>query len=146
LTEATKSMKPFEGRYQTATQVKGLSPVNFDSKEADSLHILEGGKKGFDMVRIHSLFRGLRPWYDIEWRFQELGRPAWFSCKGIFADNPKRRGRGNDRAGVGLIHSRGVAGVMPCERRTHSKGSAVLCRGKEKHGLYKETGDPCKQN
>ncbi len=62
LMEATKSVKPLEGKYQTATQGKGLSPVKFNVKEADSFHVLEGRKKGFDMVRSHSLFRGLRPW------------------------------------------------------------------------------------
>jgi hypothetical protein len=139
-------MKPPEGRYQTATQVKGLSPVNSNVKEADSVHLLEGSKKSFNMVRNNSLFRGLRPWYDIEWKLQELGRPERFSGNRIFADNSKRKGSGNDCLGVGLIHSRGVAGVMPCERKTHPKGSAVICRGDGKHGLYKETEEPCRQN
>ncbi len=71
-------MKPLEGRCQTATQVKGLSPVNYDVIEADSVHLLEGSKKSFDMVRNYSLFRGLRPWYDIEWKLQELGRSEGF--------------------------------------------------------------------
>jgi hypothetical protein len=132
-------MKPLEGKYQTATQVKGLSLVILDIKEADSVHILEGSKKSFDMVRSYSLFRGLRPWYDIGRRLQELGRPEGLSGNRIFADNSKRRGSGNGRSGVGLTHSRGVAGVMPCESEAHSKESAVVCRGKGRHGLYKET-------
>ena len=132
-------MKPLKGRYQTATQVKVLSPVIINIKEADSVHLLEGNKKGFDMVRNSSLFRGLRPWYDIERKLQELGRPEWFSENRIFTDNPKRRGSGNDRWGVGLTHIRGVAGVMSCESEAHSKGSAVICRGEVKLGLYKET-------
>ncbi len=68
------------------------------------------------MVRGYSLFRGLRPWYDIEWKSEELGRPRWFSDSGISADNSKRRGSGEDRLGVGLTHSRGVAEVMFRER------------------------------
>jgi hypothetical protein len=139
-------MKPLEGRCQTATQVKGLSPVNFNVKEADSVHLLEGSKKSFDMVRNYSLFRGLRPWYDIEWKLQELGRSEWLSACRIFADNPKRREGGDGYSEVGLTHIRGVAGVMSCESEAHSKGSAVMCRGKEKRGLYKETKEPCRQN
>ena len=139
-------MKPLEGRCQTATQVKGLSPVNFNVKEADSVHLLEGSKKSFDMVRNYSLFRGLRPWYDIEWKLQELGRSEWLSACRIFADNPKKKKDGDSYPEVGLTHSRGVTGVMSCESEAHSKGSAVMCRGKEKRGLYKETKEPCRQN
>jgi len=36
-------------------------------------------------------------------------------------------------SGVGLIHSRGVTGVMPSESERHSKGLAVLRKGKGKH-------------
>lgn len=123
-----------------------MSPVKPKIKEADSFYTLEGSKKGFEMVRNSSLFRGLRPWYGIERRLQELGRPERFSGNRIFTDNPKRRGSGNDRPGVGLIHSRGVAGVMSCESGAHSKGSAVVCRGEGKLGLYKEIEEPCRQN
>ena len=146
LIEVTESMKPLEGRYQTATQVKGLSPEMSNIKEADGVHFLEGSKKGFGKVRSHSLFRGLRPWYDIEWRLQELGRPERFSYRRIFADNLEKRGSGNDRSGVGLTHSRGVAEVMLCESKAHSKGSAVLCRGIGRRGLYQETDNPCRRN
>ena len=132
-------MKPLKGSCQTATQVKGLSPVINNIKEADSFHLLEGSKKSFDTVRNYSLFRGLRPWYDNERRLQELGRPERFSGSRIFADNSKRRGSGNGRPGVGLTHSRGVTGAMPCESEAHSKGSAVICRGEGKRGRYKET-------
>ena len=31
-------MKPERGRYQAATQVKGLNPENFNISEADTLH------------------------------------------------------------------------------------------------------------
>lgn len=132
-------MKPLEGRCQTATQVKGLSPVKYDVMEADSVHLLEGSRNCFDMVRSSFLYRGLRPWYDIEWKLQELGRSGWLSDIRISADNSKRRGGGDGHPEVGLIHSRGVTGVMPCESEAHSKGSAVICRGKGKRGLYKET-------
>ena len=71
-------MKPPEGSSQTATQVKVLSPVNFNVIEADSFHLLEGNKSGFTMVRKRFLYRGLSPWYDYEWNVQELGRPERF--------------------------------------------------------------------
>ena len=59
-------MKPQERRFQTATQVKVLSPVNSLIREADSVHLLEGNKSEFEMARIRSLFRGLSPRYEIK--------------------------------------------------------------------------------
>ncbi len=48
---------------------------------------------------------------------------------------------------VGLTRSKGVAGVMPCEEETfHSKGLALICRGKVKHSPYAETEKLWKQN
>jgi hypothetical protein len=61
----TRSVKPQEGRFQTATQVKVLSPVITNVKEADSLHMLEGCKSGIDIARVHFLFRGRSPRYEI---------------------------------------------------------------------------------
>jgi hypothetical protein len=141
-------MKPLDGKYQTATQVKGLSPEIINIKEADSVHVLEGGKKDFAMVRSHSLFRGLRPWYVIEWILQELGRPILFLSNQISGNDLKRKESGDDSMGVGLTHSRGVTGVMPCEfqNKKHSKGSAVICKGKGKHGKHKEAVKPCRRN
>ena len=75
-------MKPTGGRYQTATQVKGLSPVITNVKEVDSIHELEDNMIYLAMVRDRLLFRGLRPWYDIGWNLQELGRPNLFLCEG----------------------------------------------------------------
>ena len=125
--EVTKQVKPTGGRYQTATQVKGLSPVITNVKEVDSIHELEDNMIYLVMVRVRLLFRGLSPWYDIAWNLQELGRPNLFLLGRIFANNPKRRGCGEDSLGVGLTHIRGVAGVMPCEfKRGHSKGLALL--------------------
>jgi hypothetical protein len=125
--EVTKQVKPTCGRYQTATQVKGLSPVITNVKEVDSIHELEDNMIYLAMVRDRLLFRGLRPWYDIGWNLQELGRPNLILLSRIFANNPKRRGCGEDRLGVGLTHIRGVAGVMLCEFiKGHSKGLALL--------------------
>ena len=135
-------MKPLDGRYQTATQVKGLSLEKLDVKEVDSVHVLEDSKRSFVTVRSFSLFRGLRPWYDIAWNLQELGRPIKFSGSGIFVNNPERRGHEEDFVGVGLTHIRGVAEVMLCEctgkmrgilKTTHPKGSAVICKGERRH-------------
>jgi hypothetical protein len=125
-------VKPTGRRYQTATRVKVLSPVIFNVKEVDSFHLLEDSMICLDKVRDRLLFRGLRPWYEIAWKLQELGR----SCKLCNlvkrgtppeADNTHsvagekvgwhdRRGRkSNGLQEVGLTHSRGVTGVMPCE-------------------------------
>jgi hypothetical protein len=44
---------------------EGIEPRNFLIKEADSFHILEGSKSESVMARIHFLFRGLSPRYEI---------------------------------------------------------------------------------
>jgi hypothetical protein len=67
-------MKPSDGRYQTATQVKVLSPVIINVREVDSFHLLEDRMRYTVMERYITLFRGLSPWYDIERKLQELGR------------------------------------------------------------------------
>lgn len=133
-------MKPSDGRYQAATQVKELSHEITNIEEVDSFHVLEDRMRHCEKASDALLLRGLRPWHGIEWKLQELGRPGLFSEKRIFADNLKKKGSKDDDSGVGLTHSRGVAGVMPCEKGVHSKGSAVICRGEGKHGLNKETG------
>lgn len=47
--------------------MKVLSPANFNVKEADSVHKLEGSKSEFDvMARMSFLFRGLSPRYEIK--------------------------------------------------------------------------------
>ena len=67
-------MKPTGRRYQTATKVKVLSPVISNIKEVDSFHLLEDSMIYLVKVRDKLLFRGLRPWYDIARKLQELGR------------------------------------------------------------------------
>lgn len=148
LGEVTNLMKSLAGRYQTATQVKGLSHETHDVKEVDSFHLLEDSKNSFAMVRSYSLFRGLRPWYDIEWNLQELGRSKRFPQERIFADNLKKRGSEDDRLEVGLTHSRGVVGVMSYESGSegYSKGLALVCKGKEKHTQDTEKEEKWKRN
>lgn len=109
-------MKPANGRYQTATQVKVISPEIFNVGEVDSVHFLEDSMIYFTMVRGISLSRGLRPWYGIGWKLQELGR-ACIVPEGIriAVNNPERRGISDVIQAVGLAHSRGVTGVMPGE-------------------------------
>jgi len=131
-------MKPQARKHQTATQVKVLSPEIINVIEADGFHLSEGNKIDFAMVRNLSLYRGLSPQYGVEWKSQELGRSKQFSRKRIFTNNLKKRGSENDCLEVGLLRSRGVAEVMFCESKAHSKGAAVVCRGKGKHGPYKE--------
>jgi hypothetical protein len=45
---ATEFVKPQGGRDRTATQVKVLSPVIFNVKEADDFHLSEGSKSRID--------------------------------------------------------------------------------------------------
>lgn len=124
--EVTKQMKPPVGMYQTATQVKVLSSEIYDVEEADSFHLLEGSISYAVRAKHGLLFRSLRPWYDAERKLSEPGRPVQFLREQIPGNNLKRRGFRDDCAGVGLIHSRGVAGVMPCEDMIHSKGLALV--------------------
>jgi hypothetical protein len=124
--EVTKQMKPPAGMCQTATKVKVLSPEIFNIEEADSFHLLEGRISCTVMARCGLLFRGLRPWYGTERKLSEPGRPVQFLREQIPGNNLKRRGFRDDCAGVGLIHSRGVTGVMPCEDIIHSKGLALV--------------------
>ena len=44
LMEVTKSMKPPDRKYRSATQVNVLSPETTDIGEADSFHMLEGSR------------------------------------------------------------------------------------------------------
>lgn len=56
-------------------------------------------------------------------------------------DKSKTRGFIEGIKAVGLIHSRGVTGVMSCESNlVHSKGLALICKGKEKHNLITVLG------
>ena len=131
-------MKPQDRKHQTATHVKVLSPEIIFFIEADGFHIPEGNKIDFALVRSLSLYRGLSPWYGVEWKSQKLGRSKQLSRKRISANNLKMRGSGNGCLEVGLLRSRGVIGVMPYESKAHSKGAALVCRGEMKHGPYKE--------
>ncbi|NOQ87120.1 MAG: hypothetical protein GQ554_09605 [Deltaproteobacteria bacterium] len=139
-------MKPPEGMYQTATKVKVLSPETYNIEEADSVRKLEGRMSYTAMARYSLLFRGLRPWYGTERKLSEPGRPVLFLQRQMPGNNLERREFRDDSAGVGLIHSRGVAGVMPCEERVHSKGLALICIGKGKHVSTPELEGTCEQN
>ena len=132
-------MKPQARKHQTATQVKVLSPEIPLFIEADDFHISEGNKIDFALVRSLSLYRGLSPQYGVEWKSQKLGRSKQFSRERIFANNLKKKESGNGCLEVGLLRSRGAIGVMPYESSdAHSKGAAVVCRGKGRHDPYKE--------
>jgi len=140
-------MKPPVGIFQTATKVKVLSSEIYNVKEADSLHLLESSTSCAVKARCGLLFRSLSPWYGIERKLSEPGIPVRFLREQISGNNPERREFRDDCAGVGLMHSRGVAGVMPCEGSIiHSKGLALICKGKGKHVLNTELEDTCKQN
>ncbi len=128
-------MKPLEGKYQTATQVKGLSPEKAIVREVDGFLAPENKMIHTVTARYVSLSRGRRPWYDIEWNLWELGISGQFPQERIFADNLKKKGSGDDCPEVGLTHSRGVIGVTSYESGSegYSKGLALIRKGKEKH-------------
>ena len=93
-------MKSSYGKYQTATQVHPvrysktngvnpvrcllsnrvnvLSPVISNIREVESFHLLEDRKIYSVMARDIFLSRGLRQWYDIARKLQELGRALMF--------------------------------------------------------------------
>ena len=104
LHEVTNVMKPVEGTYQAATQVKVLSPEIPDIIEADVLHCAEGSMKDDDKVSHASLYRGLSPWHDMRWNLCKLGRSSMFS-KEYARTSQNRRGLAKDVEEVGLIHS-----------------------------------------
>ena len=99
LHEVTSVMKPIGGTYQAATQVKVLSPENYDIIEADVFHSAEGSMKGGDMVSHHSLYRGLSPWHDMRWNlhkleiFYVLERVCWNKSKQARTGKRHRRSR-----------------------------------------------------
>ncbi len=137
-------MKPADGRYQTEirARVKVLSLENLNFERVDNVHLLEGSMANAAMVRYMPPFRGLSPWYGIEWRSQELGRACLNSLMWIASTNSKRRERSEPRQAVGLAHSRGVVRVMPSESYfRHSKGLAILCKGKGQHYLASQRSD-----
>ena len=90
----TNVVKPVEGTYQAATQVKVLSPVMFNVVEADVFHDAESSTKDDVMVSHHSLYRGQSPWHGMKWKLSELGR-AWESFSvlqriGVCGNKPTR--------------------------------------------------------
>ena len=97
-------MKPMEGTYQAATQVKVLSHETFNIIEVDTVHEVENSMKDDVMVSHHSLYRGLRPWHDKRWKLCELGRTLVFS-KGYAGTSQQRQGLANDTRVVGLADS-----------------------------------------
>ena len=74
-------MKPVEGTYQAATQVKVLSPEIINIVEADVLHKMESSMKSDVMVSHSLLYRGRSPWHDMRWKLSELGRSLVFFRK-----------------------------------------------------------------
>ena len=112
LQEATNVMKPVEGTYQAATQVKVLNHENYKIIEVDAVPIAEYGMKDGAMVSHHSLYRGQSPWHDKRWRLRELGRSSVFP-RGYVGTSQQRRGLTNDAEEVGLTDSTRSVG-KPC--------------------------------
>mgnify|MGYP007031106521 FL=1 len=104
LQEVTNVMKPVEGTYQAATQVKVLSPEMYDIIEADVFHSAEGSMKGDDKVSQHSLYRGRSPWHGMRWNLCKLGRSSMFS-KEYAGTSQNRQELAKDIEEVGLFHS-----------------------------------------
>jgi hypothetical protein len=121
-------------------KMKVLSPVIRGCAEVERLHFLENKKISVDMVRRLFLCRGLSPQHGDECNLQKPERSKRFLLKKVFTDNLKRRGCENSCLEVGLLRSRGVIRVTPCEGQIHSKGVALVCRDGVKHGPDKELG------
>lgn len=124
----TNVVKPVEGTYQAATQVKVLSPVIIDIIEADVFHLTESSTKCNAMVSYHSLYRGLSPWHDMKWKLNELGRALAF-FKGLEYVRTSRQGRGlaNDAKAVGLTDS------TPSLGKPSTWGSGQQCSAKSRY-------------
>ena len=151
-------MKPPEGRYRTATQVKVLSPEITNIGRDDRVHFLEVSMSGSAMVSDRMPSRGLRPWYGVERRVQELGRPHRLreggatgepaacdsehtSCLRAVRGHNRKGRKPEGRWGVGSAHSRGVAVVMRGEGQTHSKGLTPARKGSRRHRPHTEAGE-----
>lgn len=107
--------------------MKVLSPEILHIKEADSFHILEGGKSEFVKTRIHFLFRGLSPRYEINQEVIGTWEILLIFQKWKAANNSKRKECGDRQQEVGLIRSKGVVGVIPSAGKVaHLKGSAIV--------------------
>ena len=80
-------MKPTEGKYQTATEVKVSS--------SETINIGKGRQFSFAGRQYKASLngkkclapRGLRPWYGIEGKLQELGRSYKFCESGYGKEN-----------------------------------------------------------
>jgi hypothetical protein len=122
-------MKPRERNYQTATQVKVLSPEIFQRVEAESFHILEGNKTNHEKVRGLFFNRGLSPQCDSESVLAKLGISKYFSQKRRGMTGLKRKESADKYLEVGWLRSKGVTEVMICEtNKSHLKGVTLLCR------------------
>lgn len=97
----TNVVKPVEGTYQAATQVKVLSPEIINVVDADVIHCAEGRTKDGVMVSRHLVYRGQSPWHDMRWRLDELGRSSVFSREYVVLSQ-QRREASNDAEEVGL--------------------------------------------
>ncbi len=100
----TNVVKPMEGTYQAATQVKVLSPEIFNIVEADVFHCAESSMKDDTLVSHHSLYRGLSPWHGVKWKLDELGRSS-MSLKRYVGTSQQRQEPANDAEEVGLADS-----------------------------------------
>lgn len=123
LHEVTSVMKPLEGIYQAATQVKVLSSEIPDIIEADVFHYAEGSMKDDDMVSHYSLYRSLSPWHDMRWNLCKLGRSSMFS-KEYAGTSQNRRGLAKDIEEVGLLHSTRSIGKLCTWGREQQSGDS----------------------
>ena len=100
----TNVVKPMEGRYQAATQVKVLSHEINNIVDADVFHGAESSTKGDAMVSCNSVYRGLRPWHGMRWMLRELGRSSVFP-QGYAETRRNGRGLAKGAGEVGLTDS-----------------------------------------
>ena len=108
---ASEGIEPRNYQRQRGRQSSFTGRQQEQGRNSESLFSLSGSKSA---VRNH-------------WRHvRNLGDPDVFPEEGIPANNPKRRGCGDEQQEVGLIRIRGVSRVTPTASKTaHSKGSAL---------------------
>lgn len=71
-------MKPTDGRYRTATKVNVLSPEIVNVGRGRQCSLTGRQEKEYREGEMLVTPRGLRQWYGIEWKVQELGRSYRF--------------------------------------------------------------------
>lgn len=125
-----------------------MSPEKTDVREDDGFHLPEVSMWHTVKARYVSLSRGLSPWYDIEWKLQELGRALKFPVRKTHQSNRDRCDTQvsrrlkviisslrairtkeiNDRVGIDKFKRQGYTDDFKAVGLTHSRGVVPVMR------------------